>query len=187
MLPPCVSSPPQVRDSQLCTTLELGERRLATVEHLLAALAGCGLTHVHLEVDGGEVPLLDGSAQGWVEAIAEAITPAATPAARRPVLEGPVALHRGNSGSRRRLRISSRWWGDRFPAAGDWPSAMDRCTHPERFVAEIAPPAPSVSVNRWSSACRGLDSRRGFGQCSGLRRGSLGQSTPAFCRRAGAP
>ena len=41
------------------------------MEHLLA-LAGCGLTHVHLEVDGGEVPLLDGSAQGWVGAIAEA-------------------------------------------------------------------------------------------------------------------
>ena len=38
--------PDQVRDSQLCTTLDLGSSKVATVEHLLAALAGCGLSHV---------------------------------------------------------------------------------------------------------------------------------------------
>ena len=139
--PPVRLQPSQVRDSQLCTTLELGERRLATVEHLLAALAGCGLTHVHLEVDGREVPLLDGSAQGWVEAIAEAgITPAATPAARRPVLEGPVALHRGNS-------VITATPADQFTLVGviDFPQpAIGRqqwtvALTPERFVAEIAP------------------------------------------------
>ena len=139
--PPVRLQPSQVRDSQLCTTLELGERRLATVEHLLAALAGCGLTHVHLEVDGGEVPLLDGSAQGWVEAIAEAgITHAATPAARRPVLEGPVALHRGNS-------VITATPADQFTLVGviDFPQpaiGRQQCTvalTPERFVAEIAP------------------------------------------------
>lgn len=139
--PPVRLQPSQVRDSQLCTTLELGERRLATVEHLLAALAGCGLTHVHLEVDGGEVPLLDGSAQGWVEAIAEAgITPAATPAARRPVLEAPVALHRGNS-------VITATPADQFTLVGviDFPQpaiGRQQCTvalTPERFVAEIAP------------------------------------------------
>ena len=95
---PLKLKPSQVRDSPLCTTLELGERRLATVEHLLAAVAGCGLTHVHLEVEGGEVPLLDGSAQGWVEAIAEAgLAPASTPASARPQLQQPIALHRGSS------------------------------------------------------------------------------------------
>ena len=139
--PPVRLQPSQVRDSQLCTTLELGERRLATVEHLLAALAGCGLTHVHLEVDGREVPLLDGSAQGWVEAIAEAgISPAATPAARRPVLEGPVALHRGNS-------VITATPADQFTLVGviDFPQpAIGRqqwtvALTPERFVAEIAP------------------------------------------------
>ena len=139
--PPVRLQPSQVRDSQLCTTLELGERRLATVEHLLAALAGCGLTHVHLEVDGGEVPLLDGSAQGWVEAIAEAgIAPAATAAACRPVLEGPVALHRGNS-------VITATPADQFTLVGviDFPQpAIGRqqwtvALTPERFVAEIAP------------------------------------------------
>ena len=41
-------SPKQARDSPLCTTLELGNYHLKTVEHLFAALAGFGLTHVHL-------------------------------------------------------------------------------------------------------------------------------------------
>ena len=139
--PPVRLQPSQVRDSQLCTTLELGDRRLSTVEHLLAALAGCGLTHVHLEVDGGEVPLLDGSAQGWVEAIAEVgITPAGTPAASRPVLEGPVTLHRGNS-------VITATPAEQFTLVGmiDFPQpAIGRqqwtvALTPERFVAEIAP------------------------------------------------
>ena len=72
-------SPDQVRDSQLCTTLDLGAHRVATVEHLLAALAGCGLSHCEIAVQGGEIPLLDGSALGWVEAIAEGgLQPAAS-------------------------------------------------------------------------------------------------------------
>ena len=133
--------PSQVRDSPLCTTLELGERRLATVEHLLAAIAGCGLTHVHLEVEGNEVPLLDGSSQGWVEAIAEAgLTPASTPACARPQLQQPIALHRGSS-------VITATPADQFMLVGviDFPQpaiGRQQCAlvlTPERFVAEIAP------------------------------------------------
>jgi UDP-3-O-[3-hydroxymyristoyl] N-acetylglucosamine deacetylase len=40
-----------------------------TVEHLLAALACSGVDDARIEIDGPEVPLLDGSAQVWVEAI----------------------------------------------------------------------------------------------------------------------
>ncbi|MEW6498991.1 MAG: UDP-3-O-acyl-N-acetylglucosamine deacetylase [Cyanobacteriota bacterium] len=48
-----------------------GEARVRTVEHLLAALAGSGIDDARIEIDGLEVPLLDGSAKGWVEAIQE--------------------------------------------------------------------------------------------------------------------
>jgi UDP-3-O-[3-hydroxymyristoyl] N-acetylglucosamine deacetylase len=44
--------------------------QIRTVEHLLAALAGMGADNARIEVDGPEVPLLDGSAQVWVESIA---------------------------------------------------------------------------------------------------------------------
>ena len=63
--------PECVADTRLCTALALGQRRLATVEHLLAALAGCGVSQAELWVEGEEVPLLDGSALPWVEAIGE--------------------------------------------------------------------------------------------------------------------
>ncbi len=70
--PPLRLKPSQVVNSQLCTTLDFGIKKLSTVEHLLAAMFGCGLTQVHIIVSGTEIPLLDGSAIEWVEAIREA-------------------------------------------------------------------------------------------------------------------
>ncbi len=52
-----------------CTMLEVGARRLATPEHLLAALVGLGVTDVCIEVDGAEMPILDGSAAPWCAAV----------------------------------------------------------------------------------------------------------------------
>jgi UDP-3-O-[3-hydroxymyristoyl] N-acetylglucosamine deacetylase len=54
------------------TTLEIEGRRVATVEHLLAAFAGLGLhTGVSIEVEGPELPLLDGAARHFAEAMGE--------------------------------------------------------------------------------------------------------------------
>lgn len=61
-----------VSQTTLCTELAQGEARVQTVEHLLAALVGLGVDNARIEIDGPEVPLLDGSAQEWVQAIAEA-------------------------------------------------------------------------------------------------------------------
>lgn len=58
--------------TQHATVLECGAARVSTTEHLLAALWCAGLTHVRLELDGPEVPILDGSAQRWVELLARA-------------------------------------------------------------------------------------------------------------------
>ena len=133
--------PDQVLDSPLCTTLVLGERRVATVEHLLAALAGCGLSHVEISVSGGEVPLLDGSALGWVEAIAEVgLQPAATPRSAAPTLEAPLVRHRGSS-------VITATPAETFSLVGiiDFPQpAIGRQQlaielTPQRFVEEIAP------------------------------------------------
>ncbi len=60
-----------VHQTTLSTELIEGEATVRTVEHLLAALAGMGVDDVRIEIDGSEVPLLDGSAQIWVEAIAQ--------------------------------------------------------------------------------------------------------------------
>ena len=106
--------PDQVRDSPLCTTLDLGSSKVATVEHLLAALAGCGLSHVEIVLDGQEVPLLDGSALGWVEAIAAAgLVPAATP---RPARTPAQAARRpGGGGSGVPVRVVDPYKRPMFP------------------------------------------------------------------------
>ncbi len=54
------------------TTIAHGSARVSTIEHLLAALWAGGWTHVRVELDGPEVPILDGSARGWVELLGRA-------------------------------------------------------------------------------------------------------------------
>lgn len=58
--------------TQLSTELGLGPLTVRTVEHLLAALVGMGIDDARIEIDGPEVPLLDGSAKPWAAAIAAA-------------------------------------------------------------------------------------------------------------------
>jgi UDP-3-O-[3-hydroxymyristoyl] N-acetylglucosamine deacetylase len=52
----------RVIDTKLCTTIGEGSARVGTIEHLMAALAGAGVDNVLVEVDGPEVPIMDGSA-----------------------------------------------------------------------------------------------------------------------------
>ncbi|MGB3148790.1 MAG: UDP-3-O-acyl-N-acetylglucosamine deacetylase [Paracoccaceae bacterium] len=59
-----------VKPSRLCTIVENGAGvSVQTVEHILAALAGCGVHNALIEIDGPEVPILDGSAKPFVQAI----------------------------------------------------------------------------------------------------------------------
>ena len=60
-----------IGSTMLCTAVKLGGRNLYTIEHLLSSMAGCGLNYIHIEVDGKEIPLLDGSAIEWVRAFEE--------------------------------------------------------------------------------------------------------------------
>ena len=59
-----------VSQTTLSTELKAKEAKIRTVEHLLAALVGSGIDDARIEIDGAEVPLLDGSAKVWCEAIA---------------------------------------------------------------------------------------------------------------------
>ena len=65
-IPAVVSS---VKQTQLSTELGAGEATVRTVEHLLAAIIGLGIDNVRIEINGPELPLLDGSAQPWVTAL----------------------------------------------------------------------------------------------------------------------
>ena len=59
-----------VVESELCTRLANSEGvSVSTIEHLMAALTGCGINNALLEIDGPEVPILDGSALVFVKEI----------------------------------------------------------------------------------------------------------------------
>ena len=58
-----------VVETNRSTTIEADGARVSTIEHLLAALMGMQIDNVLIEIDGEEVPILDGSAAPFVEAL----------------------------------------------------------------------------------------------------------------------
>ena len=59
-----------VTPSRLCTVIENAAGvSVSTIEHIMAALAGCGIHNALIEIDGPEVPILDGSAVPFVQGL----------------------------------------------------------------------------------------------------------------------
>ncbi|MBM3406035.1 MAG: UDP-3-O-acyl-N-acetylglucosamine deacetylase [Betaproteobacteria bacterium] len=73
-LDPPVSMPAKassVNDTRMASTLSAvagngSTARVATVEHLMSALAGLGIDNLHVDVDAAEIPILDGSSASFV-------------------------------------------------------------------------------------------------------------------------
>ncbi len=61
-----------VVSTQRCTTLGDGKAQVSTVEHLLSALWGAGITSALIQVEGPEIPILDGSALPFWESLRKA-------------------------------------------------------------------------------------------------------------------
>src|ERR1035437_6558147 len=61
-----------VTDTSRGTTLQVGDAKVSTVEHILAALVGMGVDNVLIELNGPEVPIVDGSSEPFVELIDKA-------------------------------------------------------------------------------------------------------------------
>jgi UDP-3-O-[3-hydroxymyristoyl] N-acetylglucosamine deacetylase len=88
-----------VSQTVLSTQLGKGEVCVRTVEHLLAALAAMGVDNARIEIDGPEVPLLDGSAQIWCERIAEVGLVSQTPnnSTIPLVINEPIWIYEGDA------------------------------------------------------------------------------------------
>ncbi len=134
-------SPEQIRNTPLCTTLDFGVKKIATVEHLFAALIGCGLTHIRIEVSGKEIPLLDGSSLNWVESIKEVgLKSVSSNTNQRLVLSKSIVLNRGSSvicaTPSENLKIIGMI-DFPYPVIGKQIFSLDLT--PKSFVQEIAP------------------------------------------------
>jgi UDP-3-O-[3-hydroxymyristoyl] N-acetylglucosamine deacetylase len=129
-----------VVETAYATVLASGEARISTVEHFLAALCGMEIDNAVVEVDGPELPILDGSARRIAEAIE--FVGAETSAVRRRFLwvPGKEKLHR--NGSMVALAPSENL---EILATVDFPGTvigkqwLKVTVTPEKFLSEIAP------------------------------------------------
>src|SRR5690606_8011887 len=60
-----------VSDTSRGTTISQNGARVSTIEHLMAALVGLQIDNVLIDIDGPEVPIMDGSSAPFVKAIEE--------------------------------------------------------------------------------------------------------------------
>ena len=62
----------EISSTTLSTTIGEGHSSVSTIEHLMAALAGLGISNAMVELDGPEVPIMDGSAKEFVRGLLSA-------------------------------------------------------------------------------------------------------------------
>ncbi len=86
-----------VVDTNRSTTLGRGALKIHTVEHVLAALAGCGIDNAVVETDANELPIADGSAREYVRMIDAAGAVAATEAREPYRVKEPIEIQAGGA------------------------------------------------------------------------------------------
>ena len=80
-----------------CSYLESEQGRIETVEHLLAALSAFGVDSLDVETNGPEIPILDGSAMPFTDAIAGAGTRPAGPGGKVMKVVAPFTVEEGGA------------------------------------------------------------------------------------------
>ena len=62
-----------VSDTNMCTTIKnKSDCKISTIEHLMAALSGSGVDNIDIEINGPEVPIMDGSSKQFIDLIENA-------------------------------------------------------------------------------------------------------------------
>ena len=130
----------EVGETDLCTAIgNSGSDQVATIEHLMSAVSGMGIDNLHIEIDGPEVPIMDGSAVPFVEAFLEAGIETLAEHRRYIRILKPIRIDRASSWAEFRPHD-----GTRFEVEIDFPTPvigrqslavdLDR----ESFIREIA-------------------------------------------------
>lgn len=133
-----------VAQTVLSTELAQGTQRLRTVEHLLAALAGLGISNARIHLEPArpllELPLLDGSAQDWVRAIVSAGRVEQGPALPPLLIRELLVVQEGDAFVMGVPRGETRLtYGIDFPVAAIGEQWFSVQLTPDSFQAEIAP------------------------------------------------
>jgi len=128
-----------VVETRRATVLGSGAGRVSTVEHLLSALSAMGVDNAAIDVEGPEIPVLDGSAAAFAEAIAKVGCVDQHAARLLLVVDAPQFFRDGEA----TLAVLP---ADEFRVtfAVDFPSpigsqVLDIVVEPDSFIREIAP------------------------------------------------
>jgi len=129
-----------VVDTRMATVLGRDGTTVSTVEHLLATLYAFGIDNLHIDIDGPEVPIMDGSALFFSERIRTVGIRRLRATRKYLTIRKPIHLV---SGEKRITVIPSRFFRVTFDIAFDHPciglqSQFIKVT-PESFVQNVAP------------------------------------------------
>jgi len=89
-----------VVDTKLSTSIAVGSARVSTIEHLMAALLGMGIDNCRVEVDGPEIPIMDGSSAPFVCLVNEAGVKEQKAGKRFVMITTPVEVREGDKVAR---------------------------------------------------------------------------------------
>lgn len=140
--------PESVTGVKRCTSLG----PVATIEHLMSAFAALGITDAEVEVEGGELPALDGSSLPY----AEAIVAGGAEAVGEATLDGPFARVFEKSGDTEiAIGRGQGHWRYVFDLGDRWVQQMDFewLVSAETYLTEVAP-ARTIAFEEQIEAAR---------------------------------
>jgi len=129
-----------VVDTRMATVLGHDGLTISTVEHFMAALAACGIDNLHVDIDGPEIPILDGSAAPFIREFQQIGIKTLSASRRFIAIRQPLEIIEGE---KRISIIPSRFFRITFDIAFEHPAvsvqqhSMKFTT--ENFCKEIAP------------------------------------------------
>lgn len=129
-----------VVDTRMATVLGRNGKTISTIEHLMAALAAFGIDNLHIDIDGAEVPVFDGSAAAYIHEIRLVGIQALSQSRKFIAIRKPLEIIEGE---KRISIIPSRFCRITFDIAFDHPAisvqsySMKFST--ETFCKDIAP------------------------------------------------
>ena len=154
--------PENVTDTSRCTQLA----SVSTVEHLMSAFAGIGVTDAEVEVDGPELPAMDGASLAYAEGMLSAgLSELGTCSIER--FDAPVFHYEGDV--RVTVEEGRGVWrfefecGDRWP----WSQHLQLALNPESYCKEVAPARTfafedEMETVRAAGLGKGLNERTAF-------------------------
>ena len=150
--PACPATVKFRHDAQLRTNLKRGQAQFQLVEHLMAALYAMEIDNCVVEVDGEELPGLDGSSQPFVDALQSAGLIIQAKPKKRLVIMRPITIENGVSCvSASPGPNDSSEFG--YQLVFDHPSPIESqrftfsCT-PDRFARQVAPARTFVTMEQ---------------------------------------